>query len=174
MFATHIFRLKNCCFEESLNKHLKLSAQRWIWLKFLKLLPECFPQADQKWMWSIARSLALVSLSGTPLSTVTLGSGSLCKESTALVCESHTLYSEGHIVRLRRVSSSAWIMQTWWTISLSLWIWICWYFSLLANSLRNIKPSFLEVSPNYFFRREKKILCLLRKLVTTNSKFKRF
>lgn len=61
-----------------------------------------------------------------------------------------------HIMRLRRVNSSAWIMQTWWTINLSPWTWSCWYFSLLGNSLRNIKPSFFEVSPNYFFRREKK------------------
>lgn len=61
-----------------------------------------------------------------------------------------------HIMHCRRVSSSAWIMQTWWTINLSLWIWSCWCFSLLGNSLRNIKPSFFEVSPNYFFRQEKK------------------
>lgn len=112
--------------------------------------------------------------SDSAFSAVTpLLSGSLCGESWAAVCAPCVAFRR-YIARLRRGSSSAWIMQTWWTVNLSLWIWICWYFSLLGNSRRNIKPSFFEVGPNYFFRRRKKILCLLRKLVTTNSKFKRF
>lgn len=57
---------------------------------------------------------------------------------------------------------------------LPLWIWTCRYFCLPRNSMRNIKTQLSEVSPSYFFRRGKKILCLPRKLVTMNSKFERF
>lgn len=87
---------------------------------------------------------------GTPL-----GSGGLCEEPWAVVCVPYVAFRR-HIMHLGRASSSAWIIQTWWTINLSLWIWICWYSSLPGNSLRNIKCSLFEVGPNYFFRREKK------------------
>lgn len=115
-----------------------------------------FSHADQKCMWNISCSLAFVYLSVTLLSQQRpLGHSAFVKHPSLGMCAPYVAFRR-YVMRLRRVSSSAWIMQTWWSINLSLWIWSCWYLSLLGNSLRNIKPSFFEVSPNYFFRREKK------------------
>lgn len=115
-----------------------------------------FPMQIKNACWNISCSLTFVYLSVTLLSQqCPLGHAAFVKHPCLGMCALYVAFRR-HVMRLRRVSSSAWIMQTWWTINLSLWIWSCWYFSLLGNSLRNIKPSFFEVSPNYFFRREKK------------------
>lgn len=118
-------------------KHTYIGALEWAsetlmgcWPTHVSIaVPRMLPLADQRW-WGRSCLLALVLLLVAPLFP--------------------------GLPQARWASSSAWTMQTCWGLNFSQWKWTPWYFSLLGNRMRNIKPSFLRLVQIIFLVERKK------------------
>lgn len=147
VFATEVFRLKNCCFGEDVGEHLRCCL-----FHISAAAPNAFPCRSEANGDTAGPGPGLLSsdnscLKGDP------GYGSLGRSPPLGSWE------------LRRRVRHLWHCRTLASVNhsalencgpLPLWIRTCRYFSLPGNSMRNIKPSFLRLVQVIFLEEGKK------------------